>query len=89
VEAPDVREPSHAQEDCQVRARYVLRTFLYESDGMVLAHSAGTVPGGVLSVRLPKTNHQQMRNCTETKEKLRLLYNGQLSNAGFFAIPIR
>ena len=89
VEAPDDCEPSNSLEDCHVQARYVLRTFLYESDGMVLAHSAGTVPGGVLAVRLPKTNHQQMRNCTETKEKLRLLYNGQLSNAGFFAIPIR
>jgi hypothetical protein len=30
-----------------------------------------------------------MRNCTETKDKLRLLYNGQLSNAGFFALPVR
>lgn len=89
VEAPDDCEPSGGFEDCHVTHRYVLRVFQYESDGMVLAHSAGNVNGAVLSVRLPKTNHQQMRNCTETKEKLRLLYNGQLSNAGFFSIPVR
>ena len=89
AESPDDCEPSGGFEDCHATPRYVLRVFQYESDGMVLAHSAGNVNGAVLSVRLPKTNHQQMRNCTETKDKLRLLYNGQLSNAGFFALPVR
>jgi hypothetical protein len=56
-----------------------------KSDGVVLMESASaelktnraTSPKNTyIKVRMPKTNHDQMKNCTETKLALTALYNG-------------
>ncbi|HMN90740.1 MAG TPA: hypothetical protein PKD70_13800 [Saprospiraceae bacterium] len=51
-----------------------------ESDGVVLAESAGSFPGAEHNEVMPKSNHQQMRNDQNTKEKLFRLFTGQLGS---------
>ena len=54
----------------------------FENDGVVLASSAKQLPGALvnpnlteLDYRLEKTNHQQMRNSSETAKKLKRLFD--------------
>lgn len=70
-------------------------TYWYkDNDGVVLAESAKkeinvdkTIPGVTQTfVKLPETNHDQMKNSTITKEELNNLYNGV--HGEFFKIPV-
>lgn len=54
----------------------------YENDGVVLASSAKQLPGALVNpalsdqdYRMEKTNHQQMRNSSETAKKLKRLFD--------------
>jgi pimeloyl-ACP methyl ester carboxylesterase len=67
---------------CQVRANMVRHIEEYENDGVVLASSAKQLPGALVNpalsdqdYRMDKTNHQQMRNCSETAIKLKRLFD--------------
>jgi len=63
----------------------------HPSDGVVLASSAGDMPGGIvrpdLDREMKNTSHQQMRNNSELEVKLKLLFEGRVD--GHFEIPIR
>ena len=51
------------------------------NDGVVLSESAGMLNGAVYSVKMFNTNHQQMRNCEETKIGLNKAFNGIYGDA--------
>lgn len=83
--------------DCQGMVQQVIQswTTVYsykENDGVVLAESA-QYPIKVdplqskFYVKMPKTNHDQMKNCTATKTGLTNLYEGELGK--FFRTEIR
>ncbi|MBI1316419.1 hypothetical protein GC167_06105 [bacterium] len=56
------------------------------NDGVVLAESAAGLPHFVEPIKMPHTNHQQMRNSSETRRVLNGLFNGEWnpSSYGFF-----
>jgi hypothetical protein len=56
------------------------------NDGVVLAESAAGLPHFAPPIQMPQTNHQQMRNSSETKRVLNALFNGEWDAAsyGFF-----
>ena len=61
----------------------------HPNDGVVLASSAGSLPGAVAHIELPHTNHQQMRNSTYTRDVFKRLFNGQIPGGAFFATALR
>ena len=65
------------------------------SDGIVLAESAKNLPGGMVNpnlsdddYKLKNTNHQQLRNSSETREKLNRLFD-RPDYGTFFNTPKR
>lgn len=56
------------------------------SDGVVLAESAAAYPGAMTGA-LPKSNHQQMRNDSNTKQRLNEVLNGGFGD--YFITPVR
>ena len=62
---------------CTVIPRYHMPNHVKPNDGVVLSESAGTLNGAVNSIMMERTNHQQMRNCTETKIGLNDAFNGE------------
>ncbi len=89
VDGPEDCEPASPKEKCITFPRYVWTRQNYESDGLVLATSAHQLPGALAALRMPQTNHQQMRNCLQTKEKLKMLFDGHILNGLYFATPVR
>jgi pimeloyl-ACP methyl ester carboxylesterase len=47
----------------------------YQSDGVILVESASAYPGA-MTRDMPKSNHQQMRNDSNTKTRLKELFDG-------------
>lgn len=67
---------------CQVRPNMLRHIEEYENDGVVLASSAKQLPGALVNpalsdqdYRMDNTNHQQMRNSSETANKLKRLFD--------------
>lgn len=61
------------------------------ADGIVLAESAGKYPIGngqyAPAEVMPGSNHQQMRNDSNTKKKLRAVFDGNTADPWFFTRP--
>lgn len=74
---------------CVVWERWQAQLTEKPNDGVVLAHSAGSLPGAVAHIAMPNTNHQQMRNASTTRALLKRIYNGQIPGGPFFATAIR
>ena len=76
---------------CTPRINYTLQLVEHPSDGVVLASSAGDMPGGIvrpnLDREMKKTSHQQQRNNSELEVKLTNLFAGGVNE--FFIIPSR
>lgn len=80
--------PINDPSDCQVvlnreQACYPVTQTTIEmvekpSDGVVLAESAGNFPGAAQNVKMPGSNHQQMRNDENLKKGLLKLFSGSL-----------
>lgn len=73
---------SNGKRVCQVRPYMQPHVEEYENDGVVLASSAKQLPGALVNpalsdqdYRMDKTNHQQMRNSSETASKLKRLFD--------------
>lgn len=68
----------------------MVRTIVREpSDGVVTAASAAGYPRAVAVRKMRETNHQQMRNCSETKTAFEDLFRGQIPNTRFFKVSER
>jgi hypothetical protein len=81
-----VNDPLHCtstpgEENCTAVPRILLSFSSKPNDGVVLSESAGTLNGAVNSVKMERTNHQQMRNCTETKIGLNAAFDGAYGTA--------
>ena len=74
---------------CVVMPRWVMSVVEHDNDGLVLASSAGSLPGAIASIALPGTNHQQMRNSSVTRELFKRIFNGQVPGGAFFATATR
>ena len=74
---------------CVVWERWQAYVIEKPNDGVVLAQSAGSLPGAIAHVAMPNTNHQQMRNASTTRALLKRIYNGQIPGGPFFATAIR
>ncbi len=79
---------------CQVYPNMQIVIDEFENDGVVLASSAKQLPGALVSsglsdqdYRMDHTNHQQMRNSSETAKKLNRLFD--LPDYGFFFMTPR
>jgi pimeloyl-ACP methyl ester carboxylesterase len=73
-----------------VEYKEVVRTIVREpNDGVVTAASAAGYPRAVAVRKMRETNHQQMRNCSETLEAFEDLFAGEIPNTRFFKIPKR
>jgi hypothetical protein len=57
-----------------------------ESDGIVLRESAENFPGAASVGRMEGSNHQQMRNDTNTRDRLNELWDGQRGSF-FYTLP--
>lgn len=65
---------------CEVQTGFSIEWIEKESDGVVLAESAGNMPGADYSIMLPKTSHMQMRNSAPAKDFFEKLLNGTYGN---------
>ena len=74
---------------CFTNDNYVYVTTVEQSDGVVLRHSAEGLNNPVKTFRMNKTNHIQMRNCSQTKQVLNAVFNGLGTNNLYFITPIR
>lgn len=79
---------------CQIYANNNITIEEYENDGVVLASSAKQLPGALVNptlseqdYRMEKTNHQQMRNSSETAIKLKRLFD--FPDYGYFFMTSR
>lgn len=76
-------------QECQLRQAYVAGFIEKKCDGIVLAESAMNYPDGfgssALSIEMPGSNHQQMRNDDNLKRELINLYDGL--HGDFFKTP--
>lgn len=79
---------------CQLYPKTDLVIKEYENDGVVLASSAKQLPGALvnpalsdLDYRMDHTNHQQMRNSSETARKLKRLFD--FPDYGYFFMTSR
>lgn len=82
---------------CTPRVYSIVETIVTQkaNDGVVLAESATMLPGAVVNpglsfrdYQLEKTNHQQLRNCSKTAEKLNRLFNTD-DYSSFFITDVR
>lgn len=74
---------------CHVWPRWEVQITERPNDGIVLASSAGNLPGAVAHIELPQTNHQQMRNSQYTRDVFKRLFNGQIPGGPFFMTSLR
>ena len=84
IEETFVDDPADCQDysvggqhfDCtaSTEIEYVVETLSLPSDGVVLAESAMDYPGAGHVDVMPKSNHMQMRNDSNTKAKLLKLF---------------
>lgn len=74
---------------CQQMAQYDLRKRLRPSDGVITAETATAYPAAIARIRMPNTNHQQMRNSSETEEAFEDIFLGNIPNSFQFHINIR
>jgi|GEM_PF-191334 len=74
---------------CHVWPRWEVQITERPNDGVVLASSAGSLPGAVAHIELPQTNHQQMRNSQYTRDVFKRLFNGQIPGGPFFSTSLR
>ena len=89
VAQPTDCESSDPDATCLAWPRWVSEVTVHPNDGVVLASSAGSLPGAVAHIALPHTNHQQMRNASYTREFFKRLYNGTIPGGAFFLTPVR
>jgi hypothetical protein len=89
VAHPSDCESNTPDATCLAWPRWVSEVTVQPNDGVVLASSAGSLPGAVAHIALPHTNHQQMRNASYTREFFKRLYNGTIPGAAFFLTPVR
>ncbi len=65
---------------CSPQDNFIFNRIEHPSDGVVLASSAGDIPGGIvrpdLNREMVNTSHQQMRNNSELEVKLTTLFGG-------------
>lgn len=74
---------------CVQMAQYDLRKRLRPSDGVISAETATAYPAAIARIRMPNTNHQQMRNSSETERAFENLFSGIYPNARDFIIKVR
>ena len=55
---------------CYTQENWILNSTLEENDGIVLKHSAGSLPSAIGFMKMNKTNHIQMRFSSETRNVL-------------------
>lgn len=78
-------DPSDCYADCELVPWGTTNVFQYvekENDGVVLAQSANAFPGAPAH-SLPGSNHQQMRNDSNTKVRMNEVFDGAHSNYFF------
>lgn len=74
---------------CTQMVQYDLRERIKPSDGVITAETATAYPAAIARIRMPNTNHQQMRNSSETEEAFERLFDGFVPNAQQFSIKER
>ncbi|MBL7775713.1 MAG: hypothetical protein JNK89_06895 [Saprospiraceae bacterium] len=77
-----ISNPANCPTNCPATSNgtiYVTQWTEKENDGVVLAESAGGFPGAPAHA-LPGSNHQQMRNDSNTKARMNEVLNGAHSN---------
>lgn len=67
---------------CEAETIYTSNVTIHDNDGVVVKESAIGMPGALplddATMRMPDSQHMQMRNDDRTKDKLKLLFNGDI-----------
>ena len=76
------------ESSCRTVEDVVLGTRMYHpSDGVVLESSAKNYPGAAKAVKMDGSNHQQMRNDINARDRLNELWGG--THGSFFETPVK